>query len=72
MVNSGIKYIIKKHQELIPKWIIDLGYLSNEVQLFHDTDLYWESTGLSESGKQLIRSMIAYNNLDESKFVKYL
>lgn len=50
---------------------IDTVFLRN-VQKLHDSELNWDKNKLSEYGKDQLHEIIIHNNLDKSKFTKYI
>ncbi len=58
----------------LPDWMRELDVkVLTEIQSFHDADDYWDGNkGLSELGKEVISELLFRNNIDHSRFKKYL
>lgn len=58
----------------LPSWMQELDLkVITQIQSIHDDDSYWDGNkGLSELGKKVISDLLNKNNIDHSRFKKYL
>lgn len=52
----------------IPKYIKDNIYLFQKLQEIHDENVFWDETGLSDRGVQLIETIISVFKLHKKPF----
>lgn len=54
--SSGIKRVFLKYPDLLPSWMVVLPVeFLERCQTLHDVSNYWESKGLSKSGKEYVK-----------------
>lgn len=68
LASSGIKSVVKKYHGLLPSWmqVLDVTFLE-QCQTLHDDSSYWESKGMSKSGKEYVKFICKEHKLPYSK-----
>lgn len=72
LVSTGICYCVEELDYEMPEWVIENVAFLEQCQTIHDNRFNWNKHGLSDLGKQKVKSIAEQHKISITKIKKYL